>query len=79
MNLQFESELKVPVTSIPLILYCGYKVHREKGGFGKLVETIKDSLNNYGTNEKYKCYVQSGKSGSESVRARLNYWKNLIK
>ena len=78
-NAAFESELKVPVTSIPIMLYCGYKVHREKGGFGKLVETIKDFLDSYDANEEYKSYVQSGTSGSESVRARLNYWKNLIK
>lgn len=78
-NAAFESELKVLVTSIPMMLYCGYKVHREKGGFGKLVETINDFLNGYESNEEYKSYVQSGTSGSESVKARLNYWKNLIK
>ena len=78
-NAAFESKLKMPVTSIPMMLYCGYKVHREKGGFGKLVETIKVFLNNYDTNEEYKSYAQSDTSGSDSVKTRLNYWKNLIK
>lgn len=78
-NTAFESDIKVPVTSMPMMLYCGYKVHREKCGFGRLVEVINEFLNGYDTNEEYKSYVQSGTSGSESVKARLNYWKNLIK
>lgn len=78
-NAAFESELKISVTSIPMMLYCGYKVHREKGSFSRLVEVINEFLNGYDTNEEYKSYVQSGTSGAESVKARLNYWKNLIK
>ena len=78
-NSAFESELKVPVTSIPMVLYSGYRIIRDKKSFTKLIEIINEFLNGYENNEEYKSYVQSGTSGSESVKSRLNYWKNLIK
>ena len=72
-------EIKIPVTSIPMILYCGYKVTKEHASFSKLVELINEFLNGYNTNDKYKQYVQSATGSSVNVSARLNYWKELIK
>lgn len=75
----FESAIKVPVTSIPMILYSGYAVKKGKKSFSKLVDLINKFLVGYDTNEEYKKYVQSGTSGSENVKGRLDYWKNMIK
>lgn len=75
----FDTKIKVPVTSIPMILYSGYSVKKGKKSFSKLVDLINQFLVGYDTNEEYKQFVQSGTSGSENVKGRLDYWKGLIK
>lgn len=72
-------EIKIPVTSIPMVLYCGYRVKKDKKSFSKLVEIVDEFLNGYDSNEEYKQYVQSGTSAQENVRGRLDYWKGLMK
>lgn len=72
-------EIKIPVTSAPMILFAGYKVTKNKKSFSKFVTAINDFLQGYENNEEYKQYVQSGTSGSENVRGRYNYWKGIIK
>lgn len=71
--------VKIPVTSIPMVLYSGYCVKKSKKSFSKLVEIINKFLNEYDTNEEYKKFVQSGTSSKENVTGRLDYWKNKIK
>lgn len=72
-------EIKIPITSIPMILYSGYKVKKDKRSFSKLVDIVNEFLNNYDANEEYKQYVQNGTSAQENVRGRLDYWRNMIK
>ena len=72
-------EIKVPITSIPMVLYCGYRITKDKRSFSRLVDLINKFLNEYEENEEYKQYVQSGTSSSENVKGRLEYWKNALK
>lgn len=72
-------EIKIPVTSQPMILYSGFRVIKDKKSFNSLVDTIKEFLNGYDENEEYKQYTQSGTSSSSSVRSRFDYWRNIIK
>ena len=72
-------KIKVPVTSISVILYSGYRIKKDKKSFSKLVELVNEFLNGYENNEEYKQYVQSGTSSSENVRGRFDYWRNIIK
>lgn len=72
-------EIKIPVTSIPMILYSGYRIQKDKKSFSKLVELINEFLNGYDGNEEYKQFVQSGTSSSENVRGRFDWWRNVIK
>jgi hypothetical protein len=72
-------EIKVPVTSISVILYSGYRIKKDKKSFSKLVELVNEFLNGYENNEEYKQYVQSGTSSAENVRGRFDYWRNVIK
>lgn len=72
-------EIRIPITSIPMVLYSGYRVKKDKKSFSKLVDIVNEFLNNYDTNEEYKQYVQSGTASQENVRGRLDYWRNLIK
>lgn len=75
---EFE-EIKIPVTSIPMVLYSGYRVVKDKKSFTRLVELVNEFLNGYDENEQYKQFVQSGTSSSDNVRGRFDYWRELIK
>lgn len=72
-------KIKIPITSIPVILYSGFRVTKDKKSFSKLVELINEFLNGYENNEEYKQYVLSGTSSSENVRGRFDYWRNKIR
>lgn len=72
-------EIKIPITSIPMILYSGYSVKRSKKSFSKLVDIINKFLNDYDSNEEYKKFVQSGTSSSDNVSGRYLWWKEKIK
>ena len=72
-------EIKIPVTSIPMVLYSGYRIKRDKKSFYKLVEIVNEFLSGYDTNEEYKQYVQSGTSAQENVRGRLDWWRERIR
>lgn len=72
-------EIKIPVTSIPMVLYSGYQIIEDEKEFSELVDLVNDFLNGYDNNEEYKQYVQSGTSGAENVKGRFEWWKNKIK
>lgn len=74
-----ESEIKIPLTSIPMVLYAGYRIKKDKKSFSKLVDIVNKFLNEYDTNEEYKKFVQRGTSGQENVKGRLDYWREIIK
>lgn len=78
LNTSFE-EIKIPVTSIPMVLYSGYRILKDKKSFAKLVDLINEFLNGYDENEEYKAFVKAGTSSSENVRGRFEYWRNLIR
>lgn len=77
-NESFE-KVKVPVTSIPMVLYSGYRVFKDKKSFTRLIDTIEEFLNGYENNGDYKQFVQSCTSGAENVRGRFDWWRNRIK
>lgn len=72
-------EIKIPITSIPMVLYSGYRIVKDKKSFSKLVDLVNDFLNGYSDNEEYKQYVLSGTSSTENVRGRLDWWREKIK
>ena len=72
-------EIKIPITSISMILFAGYRIVKDKKSFSKLVDVINDFLTNYNNNEEYKQYVLSGTSSSDKVRGRLDYWRHIIR
>ena len=78
-DLAFESKIKIPVTSIPMILYAGYRIVKDKKSFTKLIDIIINFLDNYDANEEYKRFVMSGTGSQENVRGRFDYWRNMIR
>ena len=75
----FAEDVKIPITSIPMVLYSGYRIVKDKKSFSKLVELINEFLIGYDSNEEYKQFTTSGTSGKENVRGRFDYWRALIK
>lgn len=74
-------DIKLPssITTLPEILYLGYKGIKDKKSFAKLVSVIDDFVNNYDTNEEYKKYVQARTTSTENVTGRLEWWKNKLR
>lgn len=72
-------EIKIPITSIAMVLYSGYRIQKDKKSFSKLVELVNDFLVKYDINEEYKQYVLNGTGQAQNVRGRLDYWRNLIR
>ena len=55
---------------------------KDKKSFSKLVEHIKQFLEDYNDPDKlqdYKAYCQSSTTSSENVRGRLDYWRGVIR
>lgn len=74
-----EDELKIPSTSIPMILYSAYRITKDKKSFSRLVDEIKSFIDGYDSNNYYKQFLQSGTSSQENVRGRFEYWRNIIR
>lgn len=72
-------DIKIPVTSIPMILYSGYRIVKDKKSFSKLVDLVREFLDNYEMNDDYKQFVQKGTTSAVNVRGRFDYWRNIIK
>ena len=70
--------IKVKSTSIPMILYGGYKCLKDGKDFRKFSAAVDEFIENYDVNEEYKQLVQSGTTSSAGVKARLQYWNNVV-
>lgn len=71
-------EIKIPSTSLPMILYSSYCVVKDNRPFDKLVDLISEFLEGYNSNEEYKQFVQNGTGSRENVLGRFNYWINAL-
>ena len=72
-------EIKIPSTSVPMVLYSCYRITKDKKSFTKLVEIINEFLNCYDDNEEYKQFVQSGTGSQQNVRGRFDWWREKIR
>lgn len=78
-NESFDDEVKIPSTSIPQILYSGYRIVKDKKSFSRLAEKVSEFITTYDSNEEYKQYVQSGTGSKENVKGRFDYWRGIVK
>lgn len=78
-NESFDDEVKIPSTSIPQILYSGYRIVKDKKSFSRLAEKVFEFIATYDSNEEYKQYVQSGTGSKENVKGRFDYWRGIVK
>ena len=78
-NESFDGEIKIPSTSIPQILYSGYRIVKDKKSFSRLAEKVSEFIATYDSNEEYKQYVQSGTGSKENVKGLFDYWRGIVK
>lgn len=78
LNESFD-ELKINILSVPMIIFAGYRVLKDKKSFSKLVDAIVNFVDAYDSNEEYKHYCQGGTAQQQNVRGRLDYWRNIIR
>ena len=78
-NESFDAEVKIPSTSIPQILYSGYRIVKDKKSFSRLAEKVSEFIATYDSNEEYKQYVLSGTGSKENVKGRFDYWRGIVK
>lgn len=78
-NEAFDDKVKIPSTSIPQILYSGYRIVKDKKSFSRLAEKVSEFIATYDSNEEYKQYVQSGTGSKENVKGRFDYWRGIVK
>lgn len=75
----FDENVKIPKTSVSFVIYTYYRCIKDKKSTSKLADIVKQFLDNYDSNEEYKAFIQNGTSSAESVKARLSYWRKVIK
>lgn len=75
----FDENVKIPKSSISFVCYGCYRILKDNKDIDKFVEVIKDFIDNYDENETYKSYLMQGTNGAESVKNRLEYWRNIIR
>ena len=78
-NEAFDGKIKISSTSIPQILYSGYRIVKDKKSFSRLAEKVSEFVTTYDSNEEYKQYVQSGTGSKENVKGRFDYWRRIVK
>lgn len=75
----FPGKVTINPSTIPMVLYAGYTVVRRKKSFSKFITALKEFLDGYEANEEYKAFCSKGTSGSDMVKGRFEYFKNMIK
>lgn len=75
----FDENIKIPKTSVSFICYSCYRVIKDKKSVSRFIEIVNDFLENYDNNEEYKSTLSEGTTSSESVKFRMNYWRNIIR
>lgn len=78
LNESFE-DLNINTLSVPMVVFSGYRVLKDKKSFSKLIDVINNFVETYETNEEYKQYCQGGTTSQPNVRGRLDYWRNIIR
>ena len=79
INEIFGEDVKMPKTSISFVVYAYYRCFKDNKSAEKLTGLVNKFFDEYDSNEEYKSSLQGGTSSTESVKSRLNYWRNIIK
>ncbi len=79
LDKSFDEKIKINKTTISFICYGAYRIIKDNKSFEKFMESVNNFLENYDSNDEYKTFTQQGTSSAESVKGRLEYWRNIIR
>lgn len=79
LDKSFDEKIKINKTTISFICYGTYRIIKDNKSFEKFMESVNNFLANYDSNDEYKTFTQQGTSSAESVKGRLEYWRNIIR
>ena len=71
--------MKIPKTSISVLCYASYRVYKDKKNYEKFSLKVVEFLTGYDNNTEYKEKLGGGTTSADSVRFRLNYWREILK
>jgi hypothetical protein len=74
-----EEDVKIPKTSISVLCYASYRVYKDKKNYEKFSLKVVEFLTGYDNNTEYKEKLGGGTTSADSVRFRLNYWREILK
>jgi len=74
-----EEDVKIPKTSISVLCFAAYRICKDKKSFEKFALKVSEFLATYDDNTEYKNNLMNGTNSAESVRFRLDYWRNIIR
>lgn len=74
-----EEDVKIPKTSISVLCFAAYRICKDKKSFEKFALKVSEFLTTYNDNTEYKNNLMNGTNSAESVRFRLDYWRNIIR
>ena len=75
----FDEDVKIPKTSISMIIYGMYRILKDNKSTEKYIAAVKDFLENYDSNGVYIKFTKEGTSHAENVKGRLDYFRNMVK
>lgn len=80
LDKDFDENVKIKQTSIPMVCYGMYAVVDGKKSVDKYIEWLKKFVETYDTNEEYLKYCNgSGTASAEMVGGRLKYFEDAVK
>lgn len=74
-----EEDVKIPKTSISVLCFAAYRICKDKKSFEKFALKVVEFLTGYDNNTEYKEKLGGGTTSADSVRFRLDYWRNIIR
>ena len=74
-----DEDVRIPKTSISVLCFASYRVCKDKKSYEKFIAKVNNFLTTYDNNTEYKEKLMSGTNSSESVRFRLDYWRNILR
>lgn len=79
LDASLEENVKIPKTSISVLCYASYRVCKDNKNYEEFALKVSEFLAEYDNNTEYKEKLMNGTSSSESVRFRLDYWREILK
>ena len=79
LDVALEEDVKIPKTSISVLCYASYRACKDGKNYTDFMLKASEFLAGYDDNTEYKEKLMSGTNSAESVRFRLDYWREIVK